>query len=170
LYNENGSRYKGDNGYLLQVTQDIDLLKKDDKELSRRVGVLQKSKEVHTISHPADHGRIINSSEPISENNVTDRKPTGSEVNYAPENRISPIGEERNPRIGLAHDLLGHSYDFDQGTTRSGTSENGVPNEEVDAVKVENIAGKAQDTPEKTTYDGKTITPAELSAPLQDVK
>ncbi|WP_207798983.1 RHS repeat-associated core domain-containing protein [Taibaiella soli] len=170
LYSENGSRYKGNDGYVLQVTKDIDLVKKDDKELSRRVGVLQDSKEIHTISDPKLNGRSINSTAPESEDNVANHKPTGSDVEYDPFNRDNGRGEDRTPRVGLAHDLLGHGYDYDQGTARAGQNANGVELEEVDAVKVENLSRKSTGDPQKTTYGGVTIPAAELSAPLQDVK
>ncbi len=169
LYNEDGSKYKGNNGYAITVARDIDLLKKDDKELGRRVGVLQDSKEIHTIglpNNPADG----NGSTPDVEQRVTDHLPTGSSVDYDPRAEENIRGDKRTPRAGLAHDFLGHSYDYDQGTARAGQNANGVEYEEVDAVKVENLSRKSTGDPQKTTYSGVPIPSEELNAPLQDVK
>src|SRR5205823_3547213 len=85
---------------------------------------------------------------------------TGSTVFYNAYEVRDP--DDRPSLIGLAHELLGHSYDFDQGRfdnslTNYGKNSSGihtgVPMYEVSAVNIENIARAAEHKKLRTTYE-----------------
>lgn len=89
-------------------------------------------------------------------------------MNFAPNAETSIIGEKRTSRVGLAHDLLSHSWDFDQGKENrfaldlpQGTLELA----EVDAVNVENIVRGITGDKKKTSYGGVPIPPDRLVDP-----
>lgn len=65
-------------------------------------------------------------------------------------------------RAGLAHELLGHGYDSNQGTADYSKTSNGIPMYEVNAVNMENRARAAAGDPKKTTYGGQPIPTALL--------
>ena len=73
----------------------------------------------------------------------------------------------RPARAGLAHELLGHGYDSDQGITNHQKTSNGIPMSEVNAVNTENLVRKASNTPIRTTYDDKPIPHKLLQDPQQ---
>lgn len=155
LYDTKGKEYKGGNEYATKVQGQLNQLAKDDAVLKDHLSTLEGSKNVHTISM----------TEPGENNSHTaqdlDKRakgiPTGSDVKYNPDATENVRGDKRNPRVGLAHELLGHSYATDTGTTNMGTTDNGIPMREVDAVNVENRARAATGDAKKTTYGGKPI-------------
>jgi RHS repeat-associated protein len=156
LYGTDGKEYTGGNEYANKVLNDLNQLSKYDQDLADRLNTLAGSKQIHTIGMPVDPA-AGNSSEPLSEDDVTTNKPTGSTVEYDPNNDETIRGEKRTPLVGLAHELLSHSWDFDQGKERQGETKNGIPLREVDAVNVENRARATTGDPKKTTYGGVPI-------------
>ena len=67
-------------------------------------------------------------------------------------------GEERYPVIGLVHEVLGHSWDIDQGLWRQGTTPNGIELYEVDAINIENIFRQASGEKIRN-WQGTTVVP-----------
>ncbi len=166
LYNENGSAYTGKNPYVRQVSTQINQLRKGSSELAERLTGLQDSKMAHTVM------MIPESKLAKGEKNTTHSTdpeatkkglPSGSGVEYNPNDRKTLQKDDRDPRASLAHELLGHSPQYDNGTAYSEKkTRNGILMTEVEAVKVENVARKevTGDSP-RTTYGGRTI-PSDL--------
>ncbi len=160
LYGTDGKSYTGGNAYATKVQTDLNQLSKDDATLKGRIGTLDKSKNIHTIGKTAsaDDGNV---NTPVSQSNDENGIPTGSNTKYNPDKETNVRGDKRVARAGLAHELLGHGYDSDQGKADYSKTENGIPMYEVKAVNMENRARAAAGDPKKTTYGGKDI-PAKL--------
>ena len=156
LYNEDGSDYSGKNEYVSKVQADLNQLAKDDEVLSDRISILDGSKNIHTIKmteNPEDGNQNTPKSKIADKMGI----PTGSNTDYNPDKDTNVRGDKRAPRVGLAHELLGHGYDSDQGKSDYSNTDNGIPMYEVSAVNVENVARAAAGDPKKTTYSGKQI-------------
>ncbi len=155
LFNADGKLYTGGNQYASKVQNDLNQLGKDNKDLNSRIHTLETSKNIHTIgiTSSPDEG---NSNVPLSQANDQAHVPTGTTTKYNPDKETTVTGDKRKPRIGLAHELLGHGWDSDQGKSDYGKT-NGVPNYEINAVHVENEARAAEGEPKRTTYGGKPI-------------
>jgi hypothetical protein len=160
LYGTDRKAYTGGNEYTTKVMGDLNQLSKDNSDLSGRISTLQDSKNIHTIKMTAnaDDG---NGNTPLSQSNDKNGIPTGSNTTYNPDKETNVRGDKRVARAGLAHELLGHGYDSDQGKTDYSKTENGIPKYEVNAINMENRARAAAGDPKKTTYGGKDI-PAKL--------
>lgn len=160
LYGTDGKAYTGGNEYATKVQKDLNQLAKDDKDLGGRIGTLDKSKQIHTIgmTESPDDGNV---NTPVSQSNDENGIPTGSNTKYNPDKETNVRGDKRVARAGLAHELLGHGYDSDQGKADYSKTDNGIPMYEVNAVNMENRARAAAGDPKKTTYGGKPI-PAKL--------
>jgi RHS repeat-associated protein len=164
FYKRDGSNLsKDDNGYASKVFSDIYVLDQlGDKEVSRRIDVLEASENLHFIEMPGSGDNNGNS--PASTADDKAGKPTGTTTMYDPDAKTNVRGDKRDPIVGLAHELLGHGYDSDQGKSNYRTTSNGIPMYEVSAVNIENhVRAKVGDS-KKTTYGGQPI-PANL---LQD--
>ena len=160
LYGTDGKAYTGGNEYATKVMGDLNQLTKDNADLGGRICTLQESKNIHTIGMVTDPAEG-NSHQALDQDKRAKGEPTGSNVQYDPDAKESVTGDKRSPRVGLAHELLGHSYDSDQGTTNMGNTDNGIKMREVSAVNAENKARAATGDPKRTTYGGKEI-PAKL--------
>jgi hypothetical protein len=159
LYGTDGKPFTGKNDYVTKVQGDITQLSKDNSELSDRITTLQDSKQIHTIEMPTNaEGNNTNSG---SKSKIESHTPTGSKTEYDPDKKTDTNGRVRTPRAALAHELLGHGWDKDQGKTVIAETLNGIEMKEVNAVNIGNIAGAAAGDAKKTTYGGKDI-PAEL--------
>ena len=156
LYNKNGSIYKGNDSYAIKVKNDLNQLSKDNKTLAGRINTLENSKQIHTISM-TDKLADGNVNTPVSQTNDEKGIPTGSNTKYNPDNATNVRGDKRVARAGLAHELLGHGHDSDQGKADYSKTSNGVPMYEVNAVNMENRARAAAGDPQKTTYGGQPI-------------
>ncbi|WP_334126978.1 RHS repeat-associated core domain-containing protein [Empedobacter brevis] len=156
LYDTNGKLYTGGNEYATKVMGDLNQLSKDNTDLAGRITTLQDSKKSHTIRMTAntDDG---NANTPISQSNDERGIPTGSNTTYNPDKDTNVRGDKRASRAGLAHELLGHGWDSDQGKTDYSNTDNGIPMYEVNAVNMENRARAAAGNEKKTTYGGKPI-------------
>ena len=75
LYNENGSLYKGTDKFALKVRNDLNQIRRDNKELMRRVDVLDRSKNIHDVVQSPDEG---NHNHPLSQAKDEKGIPTGS--------------------------------------------------------------------------------------------
>lgn len=90
-------------------------------------------------------------------NDLKNKKSTGSTTTYDPYNEKNKGGDTRTPRAGLAHELLGHGWDADQGKTDYNLTSNGIPMFEVNAIKIENIVRSVTGDPKRTTTGQKSI-------------
>jgi RHS repeat-associated protein len=164
FYKRNGSNLsKDDNGYASKVFTDIlQLDQLGDKEVSNRIDVMEDSKNLHFIETPSNGD--YNGNSPTSSADDKAGKPTGTTTKYDPDAKTNARGDKRDPIVGLAHELLGHGYDSDQGKSNYNKTSNGIPMYEVSAVNIENHVRAKVGDPKKTTYSGQPI-PANL---LQD--
>jgi RHS repeat-associated protein len=156
LYGTNGKVYTGDNEYATKVMSDLNQLSYGNSDLSDRINTLQESKNTHTVgmtTNPDDG----NSNSPVSQSDDKKGIPTGSNTKYNPDKGTNARGDKRVARAGLAHELLSHGYDSDQGKTDYSKTDNDIPMYEVKAVNTENKARAAAGDPKKTTYGGKPI-------------
>jgi RHS repeat-associated protein len=151
---------KDDYGYGSKVYSDLYSLDKlGDKEVSKRIDVLEDSKNLHFIEIPGVNDNNGNS--PASTVDDKNGKPTGSTTKYDPDAKTNVRGDKRDPIVGLAHELLGHGYDSDQGKSNYNKTSNGTPMYEVSGVNIENHVRAKTGDPKKTTYGGQPI-PANL--------
>jgi RHS repeat-associated protein len=155
LYNTNGEAYTGENGYATKVLNDLNNLSTDNTDLAGRLRTLQESKYIHTIQM-TDNPEAGNSNGSILKD-LKEGKPTGSRTKYNPDKEETINGDKRAPRVGLAHELLGHGWDADQGKKDYSETENGIPMNEVNAVNIENRARAAAGNDKRTAYGGKLI-------------
>jgi RHS repeat-associated protein len=154
-----GKEYSGGNEYATKVLNDLNQLSKDNDQLSSRLETLETSKNIHTIQ--MTDGPDDGNSNSSSKADVESHKPTGSKTKYNPDKDENIRGDKRVPRAGLAHEILGHGWDADQGKKDYSETDNGIPMYEVNAVNQENRARAAAGDVKKETYAGKSI-PAEL--------
>ncbi|MCW5921692.1 MAG: hypothetical protein KIS77_05065 [Saprospiraceae bacterium] len=155
VYREDGNEYTDENEYVAQVSSQLSQLSKDNEELACRINVLEKSENIHTITTTDKWENPNNITKPVDKEKAAKNEPTGSNVFFDPKDEY---GEgKRNPRAGLAHELLGHGYDYDQGTTDWSKTNNGIRKAEVDAINVENKARAATGDEKRTSYGGKAI-------------
>lgn len=151
---------KPDDAYLGNVMADLNTIYGyGDKVLSSRMNEMESSTNLHFIEMPAPGDNNVNS--PTS--SADDKKgiPTGSTTKYNPSAKTNARGDKRDPKVGLAHELLGHGYDSDKGKSNYNKTANGIPMYEVSGVNVENRVRARTGDPKKTTYGGKPI-PANL--------
>lgn len=160
LYDEKGKLYKGDNEFALQVRDQLIALTKDHDVLKNRLAKLQSSKLQHTIERDFQSGTDY----PLLEQNVKRGIPAGSEILYYPNTELMK-GLKMEPREVLAHELLSHAYDADQGTRKNGYTWNGINENEVDAVNIENIVRKKVGLPPKIEYGDLWIPEYYLKTP-----
>ena len=170
LTNMDGSNYqgkpfanneynKGSYDYVDAVLSDLNFLRNSgDVVLMEHLADLQSSKFSHIISMPtpfADYNNVTPEGNRTTEINKGVRM--GSNCFFDP--RKQPRGAPmRKSAAGLAHELLGHSWDIEKGLWDINQTDNGIWMYEVRAVKIENRAralGPA-DT-RRTTYGGKKI-------------
>ena len=151
LLTSDKKQYCGIDQYALNVQLDMNLLENDEL-LKQRIEDLEKSGNIHYIENT--DGFNENQVENVEKERV--HKPTGSTTRFNYANDETVNGDKFTPAVGLAHELLGHAWDADRGQTRFGETD-GVPNCEIDAVTIENLARKLTGDPPRSTYGGKTI-------------
>ena len=161
LYYANGQLYTGKIEYVRKVQDSLNKLTKDDFQLAYRVKELENSKEIHTIAI-GDSKINGNSNIPLSSYKDKNHLPTGSNTSYDPDAYHAINGIKRSPEVGLAHELLGHAYNTDKGTTDYSVTPTGVARYEVQAVNIENVARAANKEPKRTKYGEAKIPQKEL--------
>lgn len=160
LYNDDGSLYEGNNEYAIAVRDDLNFLKESNPQIKDMICTLENSDCIHTISNTAENGFeefYFNKTSIENMQDAYERTPTNTSVKYNPFNEKTLNGEIRPPFIGLCHELLGHSYDADQGRFDHTKSLTGIPMYEVNACNVENVVRKYCGVNIRTTYAGKTL-------------
>lgn len=142
--------------YRKQVMNDLKQIAKDNSDVGRMVNDLIISPNTHIIEMPkGNEGYNYTSyNEDKAENGI----PQDSKVGYDPNREDTKSGDERTPRVGLAHELK-HSSDLDKGKLDTETkTETGVPVSEVDAINTENKIRDKTGDKKRTTYEGKKIS------------
>ena len=156
LYERNGGEYRGNNSFAMKTKNDLITLSESNK-LKKRISTLENSERKHTIENTYNkNGGNYNEA---NAKDLKNNKPTDSKTYYNPDKQTTNRGDKRDPKNGLAHELLSHGYDADQGTYDNKKTENGISMSEVNAVNVENVSRKLTGDKKRTTYGGKTIPP-----------
>lgn len=122
-----------------------DLANSKDERITDRLHDLETSDYSHIISR----SKIINSD--VQNGAFPDNKKQlyipkkegggcGSTIYYNPDYKIAYNDGAKfyGPAV-LAHELLGHGWDYDQGLTSREKTSNGIPYKEVNAVNIQNI-------------------------------
>jgi RHS repeat-associated protein len=157
LYTKDGKEYTGNNSYALKVQNGLNkLAKSGDDVLQTRIQVLTNSKNIHNIQLTPEDGKG-DRNRPNSEKKDREGKPTGTTTFFNPDSTKDVRGEDAPPVSTLAHELLGHGFDSDQGETDHDKTPNGIPMSEVNAVNIENRARATIGAPIKNSYGGKPI-------------
>jgi len=161
VFNEGGDVCSTCNTYVRGVVDDLNALKNSgDSELAGRLETLENSDNEHVITNTDSPGQG-NSNIADSEAKTILKEPQGSLTKYNPNKTTDKNNVERTPASSLAHELLGHGYDNDTGTTDIGTTkvnhEGGsissrLNNSEIDAVNIQNRAGAKLGDKKKTQY------------------
>ncbi len=165
----------GFNTYEKQVQDDLQKLRQMDGELENVVSGLEKDWRKIYIKHtdykPADEdgkktkgNAFIPSNknkQDSKQNGITYLAPGGGTLYYDPQNRITNQGNERNPIIGLAHEL-GHALQAIAGKAIKYNSKKANQGDEINvdlgnaderySIKLENIIRRLTNHPERS-YD-----------------
>jgi len=76
-------------------------------------------------------------------------------IEFDPNDDTTVRGDNRNPRVGLAHELS-HAWDFDKENIDWETV-NGISKDEIRAVNMENRVREKTGDPKRSSYGGKEI-------------
>lgn len=169
LYNARGAEYHGRNPFVTQARQALDQLKQMNPLLTLRLHALETSEHVHTIEKaPAGSG---STAAPLFKEGRALGVSTGTVIKWRNDSETLK-GEKTSPLIGLGHELLGHAYDNDTGSTdmteltvpskRVGVETETLPMREVDALNIENWIRAATGFDKKTEYTDVEIPESDL--------
>jgi len=164
-----GDEYTGDNQYALDAKNILnELITDKESDFRSKIATLEKSKQVHTIQQdPNNPDR--NEAVPLSETAAKSGIPTGSTIYWSGKSYHSAAldsapGFPVPSFASLAHELIGHGHDFDQGLDRSNNvylpieDYQGHPayilvsDREMNAVGVENAARAFRGVERRTWY------------------
>jgi RHS repeat-associated protein len=172
LYSENGKAYTGNNSYILKVASQLSEIKAMDKDVNNMVSGLETSKLNHTITLDKEAfkekgatNKPGNNTDIITNEKGEKRMTSGSITNFDPNATTDVNGEKDDARAQLAHELS-HASDNNNDTEKEGTTENGIPFYEVDAINVEN---KIRTNP-KVGLDKRTDFVEGLEIPIKLLK
>ena len=147
------------NSYEGKVLQDLNVLASSkDKRITDRLRDLETSKYKHTISiSKMVNPKIENSAFPkVRENSYkpkTQGGGTGSTIYFNHDYEIIyQDGADFYAPSVLAHELLGHGWDYDQGLNTSAKTSNDIPYKEVNAVNIQNIILREHGFNSRTQY------------------
>ena len=149
LYTSEGDLYNGVNQFAVNVMKDLISLEGTDIQLSDRISQIIDSSNIHNIKETKKYNQTRSS--------ISKKKkgiPTGSTVEYNPYKEETVNGDKRPPVVGLAHELLSHSWDADNGSMNSNVLEEGIRMDEIDAINIENKVRKSLNLPIRTKYKG----------------
>lgn len=154
LYTESGKLYtplKG--GYLETVRDQLNTIKSESERGKNVISRLEYSNNDHIITND-DYERP----EHRDKGNYNLELTEGSTITkYDAKNRFTVAGTERNPRVGLIHELT-HAYDQDRGANNYFTTTiRGVKLSEIHAVNVENTVRAKTGDPKRIDYGGVPI-------------
>ena len=158
-YNDDGTEFVGCNDYVTKVVSNLNEIKySGNRELAKRLNTLETSENVHTIENVDAVNKVGNSNNPNNFLYDVIGVKTGSKAEYNPDKLTDIRGAKRNPIIPLVHELLGHGYDSDQGKSTLDKTSNGIPMNEVNAIRVENLIRPILKEPKRDTFGGKKIS------------
>ena len=160
LFDEHGIEISvKQNSYEAKVLKNLNVLARSkDKRITDRLHDLETSDYSHNISL----SKIINSN--VQNGAIpNDRKQMyipkkegggcGSTIYFNPNYEITyNDGAKFDASSVLAHELLGHGWDYDQGLTSREKTSNGIPYKEVNAVNIQNIILKEHGYQTRTQY------------------
>ena len=161
LYNQDGSKYKGNDDYSTKVAID---LRKNLGGVKKEIKEMIKSDKVITITNNKDYSDDgKNSICMLDEDAATNGSGSGSIIYYNREIKSTSDGERYN-FIGLAHEL-GHALDgmkgiIDDTLVDSDEYAKIIPKSEINAVKFENKARSYWDIELRTSYSKHSIKKA----------
>ncbi|MBX7052558.1 MAG: hypothetical protein K1X54_11030 [Flavobacteriales bacterium] len=170
-YEDGRSYVSGTSTYIDKVFHDLEELRNSDCDfLTSRLKVLENSEFEHLIRYDSRYDTEVDGWEKddFADNSKSRRWiRCGSKVNYDPNFRLEPDDPDnlqtvQHASVFLAHELLGHSYDYEMGTLRHNIkTKNGISYKEVDAVNIENVARGVLGDRKRLKYSNKEI-PIEL--------
>jgi RHS repeat-associated protein len=154
LYDSSGEVYTPEKGgFIEKVYNDLNQLKKDSDRAKNVVNRLDNSSKTHIITNhvferPADENR--------GNYNVGTFE-IGSITKYEAFKNTNIVGQRRDPRVGLIHELT-HAWDHDMNQGyKFNTRIGGVKLSEIHAVNVENTIRERTGDPKRVDYSGTLI-------------
>ncbi len=154
LYTESGKLYKPlKGGYIETVRDQLNTIKGESERGKNVISTLENSNNNHIITN---NDYVRPEHKDIGNYNL--ETTVGSTITkYDAKNRFTVAGNERNPRVGLIHELT-HAYDQDRGANHYFTTKiGGVKLCEIHAVNVENTVRSKTGDPKRTDYGGVSI-------------
>ena len=154
LYDKGGIEFQArKNSYEAKVLNNLNVLAASkDEKIKNRLNDLVTSGHTHTIC--SKRGITRNFAKP---DNIMDsynpKKGSGSTVFFDPQHSFEyPDGADSYAPASLAHELLGHAWDYDQGKNRKDLTQNGIKYSEVNAVNIQNIILKEHGMNTRSQY------------------
>ena len=152
--------------FVFKVLKDLNVLSEIGGNVSQRLNELQESNQVFNIIESGAKAKGESSNSALAEDYIKLNRgdSTGGTVFYNPNSTTSLIGssQENHQRpavVGLAHELLGHCYDYNIGMylDRKEIKSNNVPINEIRAIDIENQVRKALGEKMRNSYHGYKI-------------
>lgn len=152
--------------FVYQVLEDLNKLNQIGGNVSKRLDELQNSNQIFDIveSNVNSKGKSTNSALAKDVTKINNGEPTGGTVFYNPNSKTSINGStlkkhQRPAVVGLAHELLGHCYDYSIGMylNRKEIKSNNVSINEIRAIDIENQVRKALGENLRNSYHGYKI-------------
>ena len=162
-YEDGRSYVSGTSTYIDKVFHDLEELRNSDCDfLTDRLKVLENSEFENLIRYDSRYETEVDgwNIDGIGINTNARRNiPCGSKVNFNPYNLKDPSDKDgllkvNHSSVFLAHELLGHSYDYQMGSLRwQIEKESGIKLSEIDAVNIENTARASLGERKRLTYN-----------------
>jgi hypothetical protein len=152
--------------YALKVYKQLnEIIASNDELLQKKMHDLENSQNIHIIKASRKKGHNEARIPESKYESALRGDPMGSFIDYDPDCLFPNNNEQkpsRPPVVALVHELLGHSWDWDQGLTKNGLTENGIPLNEINAINLENRMRRALKIEIRTKFAGKDIDPKYL--------
>lgn len=149
--------YDGENNYIQSVYDNLNQLRQDDPEVAEMIDEMAENDFYNTIS--MGDKNIGNYCRTSKQGDV----PQSGQIGYDPENQETVRGDQRTPRVGLAHELQ-HLSDANKGTLDNTEVVPGVPQKEINAINTENKIRKVTGDEKRTSYKGHEIPSNKLTS------
>ena len=171
LYNADGSKYTGDNQYILNAKTAIDNLRElGDENVTNVINDLITGPEKHTISnfHYKLDSRGLGKSESYNVKSSDDTNVGGSFTKFVPDTDRKRLNSpSMSDEEILGHELK-HAYNRKHGLRGRGAAAKGLPNEEVDGLNFQNIIRGLQGRAPKMTFGRRNVS--EYLTPASEYK
>lgn len=142
--------YDGENNYIQTVYDNLNQLRQDNPDVAEMIDEIAGNEFYNTIS--MGDKNIGNYCRTSKSGDI----PQSGQIGYDPENYETVRGEQRTPRVGLAHELQ-HLSDANNGILDNTEVVPGVPQKEINAINTENRIRKATGDEKRTSYKGYEI-------------